>query len=103
MGADLHVTSQVLDELVSAFDGFGVRLTQACNDIRAGDGQVSGDDPLAGRVHDFAGSWHYGLTQLGQHGHECVTMLKQVGSAFDQLDRELTNELKRSKSVGNGS
>ena len=55
MGADLQVTSQVLDELVSAFDGFGGRLTQACDDIRTGDGQVTGDDPLAGRVHDFAG------------------------------------------------
>src|ERR1700759_455559 len=103
MGADLQVTSQVLDELVSAFDGFGGRLTQACDDIRTGDGQGTGDDPLAGRVHDFAGSWHYGLTQLGQHGHECVKMLRQVGSTFDALDRELASELKRSQGVRSSS
>jgi hypothetical protein len=96
MSADLQVTSAVLDDLTSAFAGFGDRLSQACSDIRTGDGQVTGTDPLAGRVHDFAGSWHYGLTQLGQHGHECVQMLKQVGAAFDGLDRELTAELKRS-------
>ena len=97
MSADLHVTSQVLDDLMSAFAGFGGRLTQACDDIRIGDGQVTGTDPLAGRVHDFAGSWHYGLTQLGQHGHECVKMLRQVGSTFDGLDGELTAALERSK------
>jgi hypothetical protein len=97
MSADLHVTSRVLDDLISAFGGFSGRMEQACNDIRAGDGEVTGTDPLAARVHDFAGSWHYGLTQLGQHGHDCVQMLQQVGSAFDGVDRELTAELERSK------
>jgi hypothetical protein len=97
MSADLHVTSRVLDDLISAFGGFSGRMEQACNDIRAGDGEVIGTDPLAERVHDFAGSWHYGLTQLGQHGHDCVQMLQQVGSAFDGVDRELTAELEPSK------
>ena len=94
--ADLQLTSAVLDELTAAFSGFAGRVGQACSDIGTGDSWVSGNDPLSGHVHDFAGSWHYGLTQLGQHGHECVQMLKQVGAAFDGLDRELTAELKRS-------
>jgi hypothetical protein len=98
MGADLHLTSQVLDDLISAFSGFSGRLATACADIRNGDSTLTGADPLAGQVHGFAGSWNYGLTQLGQHGTECVRMLRQVGSAFDRLDHELAGELTR----GNG-
>jgi hypothetical protein len=98
MSADLHLTSQVLDDLISAFSGFSGRLATACTDIRNGDSAVGGTDPLAGQVHGFAGSWNYGLTQLGQHGTECVRMLRQVGTAFDRLDHELASELTR----GNG-
>ncbi len=72
-------------------------MAQACSDIRTGDGEVTGADPLAGRVHGFAGSWHYGLSQLGQHGAQCVKMLHEVGSTFDQLDHELASELHRGK------
>jgi hypothetical protein len=97
MGADLHLTSQVLDDLIAAFSGFGGQLATACADNRAGDGSLSGTDPLAGQVHAFAGSWNYGITQLGQHSDECTRMLRNVGSAFDQLDSELTSELSRSK------
>jgi hypothetical protein len=100
MSADLHLTSQVLDDLISAFSGFGSRLATACTDIRSGDSALTGADPLAGQVHGFAGSWHYGLTQLGQHGTECVRMLRQVGTTFDRLDHELASELSRSKGHG---
>jgi hypothetical protein len=98
MGADLHLTSQVLDDLMSAFCGFSGQLATACADIRNGDGALTGSDPLAGQVHEFADSWHYGLTQLGQHGTECVRLLQQVGATFDRLDHELTSGLSR----GNG-
>jgi hypothetical protein len=97
MSANLHLTSRVLDDLIAAFNGFGGRLAHACNEIRTGDGAVTGSDPLAGQVHEFAGSWHYGLTQLGQHGAQCVTMLRTVGSTFDRLDHELASELVRAK------
>ena len=100
MAADLHLTSQVLDDLVSAFSGFGGQLATACADIRSGDGSLTGTDPLAGQVHGFAGSWNYGLTQLGQHGDECIRMLRQVGSTFDQLDSELASDLIRGKGHG---
>jgi hypothetical protein len=100
MGADLHLTSQVLDDLMAAFSGFAGQLATACADIRTGDGSLSGADPLAGQVHAFAGSWNYGLTQLGQHGSECIRMLRQVGSTFDQLDRELAGDLIRGKGHG---
>jgi hypothetical protein len=93
--ADLQLTSAVLDELVAAFTGFGGMLGSACADIRNGDSNLTGDDPLAGQVHSFAGSWNYGITQLGQHSHECVTMLHQVGTTFDQLDCQLASELTR--------
>jgi hypothetical protein len=95
MAADLHLTSQVLDDLISAFSGFGDQLATACADIRTGDGALGGTDPLAGQVHAFAGSWNYGLTQLGQHSTDCIRMLRQVGSTFDQLDRELASDLIR--------
>ena len=72
MGADLHVTSAVLDELIAAFSGFSGQMAHAGHDIRAGDSEVTGADPLAGRVHGFAGSWHYGLSQLGQHVRDCA-------------------------------
>jgi len=100
MAADLHLTSQVLDDLISAFSGFGGQLATACADIRSGDSSLSGTDPLAGQVHGFAGSWNYGLTQLGQHGDECIRMLRQVGSTFDQLDSELASDLTRGKGHG---
>lgn len=100
MSADLHLTSQVLDDLVSGFSGFGGRLGSACRDIRNGDSALTGNDPLAGQVHGFAGSWNYGLTQLGQHGTECVRMLRQVGATFDRLDHELASELSRVKEHG---
>jgi hypothetical protein len=100
MAADLHLTSQVLDDLISAFSGFGGQLATACADIRSGDSSLTGTDPLAGQVHGFAGSWNYGLTQLGQHGDECIRMLRQVGSTFDQLDSELASDLIRGKGHG---
>lgn len=93
--ADLQLTSAVLDELVAAFSGFGGRLASACADIRAGDANVTGDDPLAGQVHSFAGSWDYGITQLGRHSHVCVTMLREIGTTFGQLDSQLASELSR--------
>jgi hypothetical protein len=79
MVADLHLTSQVLDDLISTFSGFSGQLATACADIRNGDAALTGSDPLAGQVHGFADSWNYGLTQLGQHGTECVRLLRQVG------------------------
>jgi hypothetical protein len=100
MSADLHLTSQVLDDLISGFSGFGGRLGSACADISNGDSALTGTDPLAGQVHGFAGSWNYGLTQLGQHGTECVRMLRQVGTTFDRLDHELASELSRVKEHG---
>ena len=100
MAADLHLTSQVLDDLISAFSGFGGQLATACADIRSGDSTLTGTDPLAGQVHGFAGSWNYGLTQLGQHGDDCIRMLRQVGSTFDQLDSELASDLIRGKGHG---
>lgn len=100
MAADLHLTSQVLDDLISAFSGFGGQLATACSDIRSGDSSLTGTDPLAGQVHGFAESWNYGLTQLGQHGDECIRMLRQVGSTFDQLDSELASDLIRGKGHG---
>lgn len=93
--ADLQLTSAVLDELIAAFSGFGGRLASACADIRNGDANVTGDDPLAGQVHSFVGSWNYGITQLGQHSHVCATMLRKVGTTFDQLDSQLASELTR--------
>jgi hypothetical protein len=98
MAADLYLTSRVLDDLISAFFGFSGQLATACADIRNGDAALTGSDPLAGQVHGFADSWNYGLTQLGQHGTECVRLLRQVGATFDRLDRELASEL----SGGNG-
>jgi hypothetical protein len=97
MSADLQLTSQVLDDLISGLSGFSGRMATACAYIRNGDSALTGTDPLAGQVHGFAGSWQYGLTQLGQHGTACVGMLRRVGSTFDQLDRELTGGLVRSK------
>jgi hypothetical protein len=97
MSADLQLTSQVLDDLITGLSGFSGRMAAACADIRNGDGALTGTDPLAGQVHGFAGSWQYGLTQLGQHGTACVGMLRQVGTTFDRLESELTSELSRSK------
>jgi hypothetical protein len=93
MGADLQLSSSVLDDLVAGFAGFGGRLASACADIRSGDDALTGTDPLAGQVHGFAGSWNYGLTQLGQHGQDCVRMLHRVGTTFDRLDSELASQL----------
>jgi hypothetical protein len=97
MAADLQLTSRVLDDLITAFSGFSGQLAQACRDIQTGDGQVTGSDPLSGPVHGYAGSWHYGLTQLGQHGTECQKMLRQVGATFDTLDHQLASEIKPPK------
>ena len=54
--ADLQLTSAVLDELVAAFSGFSEMLAGACADIRNGDANLTGDDPLSGQVHSFADS-----------------------------------------------
>lgn len=95
MGADLHLTSQVLDDLKSVLSGFRGQMATACANISNGDSALTGTDPLCGQVRGFTGSWHYGLTQLGQHGTTCIQMLNQVGDTFDQLDRELAGELSR--------
>lgn len=89
MTADLHVTTGLIDELIATLSGFGRQLGQACADIRTGDAAVTGPDPLAARVHGFMDSWHYGLTQIGQHAARCETMLRTVGPAFAATDRQL--------------
>lgn len=91
MNADLHVTTGLIDDLIATLSGFGRQLGQAVADIRTGDAAVTGPDPLAGRVHGFADSWHYGLTQLGQHAARCETMLRQVGPAFAATDQQLAS------------
>jgi hypothetical protein len=96
--ANLKLSSEVLDELITAFNGFGDLLSQACTDIRTGDGAVTGDDPLSGSVHGFASSWNYGLGQLGQHAADCSKELKKINTTFQQLETQLTDELKGSKS-----
>jgi hypothetical protein len=100
MSADLHLSSQVLDGLISDLSGFSGQLATACTGLRNGDSALAGTDPLASQVHGFADSWNYGLTQLGQHADECVKMLRQVGATFDQLDGELTGALSRSTKHG---
>jgi hypothetical protein len=100
MSADLQLTSKVLDTLISDLTGFSGQLWSACTSIRNGDGALVGADPLSSQVHSFADSWNYGLTQLGQHTSECVSLLRQVGATFDQLDHELASELSRSTQHG---
>lgn len=100
MSADLQLTSQVLDTLISDLSGFSGQLSTACTSIRNGDSALTGTDPLSSQVHGFADSWNYGLSQLGQHADECVKLLNQVGSAFDQLDTELAGEFSRSSEHG---
>lgn len=102
MGADLHVTSRVLDDLTSALTGFSGQLSHACECIQAGDSNLAGADPLAGRVHAFADSWQYGITQLSKHGSDCVQMLRHVGAAFDRLDQHLASELQPGKGRADG-
>lgn len=100
MSADLQLSGKVLDTLISDLTGFSGQLSSACTSIRNGDSALAGADPLSSQVHSFAGSWNYGLTQLGQHASECVSLLRQVGAAFDQLDGELSSELSRSTEHG---
>ena len=42
MSADLHLTSQVLDDLISAFAGFSGQLATACTYLRNGDAALTG-------------------------------------------------------------
>lgn len=100
MNADLHVTTGLIDELIAALSGFGHQLSQACADIRTGDAAVTGPDPLASRVHGFTDSWHYGLTQLGQHTARCEAMLRTVGPAFGGVDRRLACDLSAGRASG---
>jgi len=95
--AGLRLSSELLNELIAAFNGFGDLLQQACADIRTGDAAVTGDDPLAGDVHGFTSSWDYGLGQLGQHGHDCSQQLQKINATFDQLEKQLTGALKNAK------
>jgi hypothetical protein len=95
--ADLRLSSAELGELITAFNGFGDLLNQACLDIRNGDAAVTGNDPLAGDVHAFTSSWDYGLGKLGQHGRDCSAQLTKINNAFDQLEKQLTDGLKGAK------
>lgn len=98
--ADVRLSSAVMNELITAFNGFGDLLYHACADIRNGDAAVTGNDPLAGDVREFTSSWNYGLGQLGQHGHDCSQELKKINAAFDKLDTELRADLQGGKSGG---
>jgi hypothetical protein len=59
--------------LFGAFSGFGARVEQACHDIGRSDSQVTGEDPLAEDVHQFAGSWNYGLAGRRADGRRPVS------------------------------
>lgn len=98
--ADVRLSSEVMNQLITAFNGFGDLLSHACNDIRNGDAAVTGDDPLAGDLREFTSSWHYGLGQLGQHGHDCSQELKKINAAFGKLDTQLRDDLTNGKSGG---
>jgi hypothetical protein len=100
MSADLQLSSQVLDGLISDLSGFSGQMATACTGIRNGDSALTGTDPLAVQVRGFTDSWSYGLGQLGKHATECVGLLRQVGATFDQLDNELAGDLSRSTEHG---
>jgi hypothetical protein len=98
VGADLYVTSAVLDELRSTLRSVTGRLDGARRALGAVDPAVVGAPPLTGQVHDYAGSWRYGVAQLGEHAQRCAQLLATVGAAFDQVDTQLGNELRRAGS-----
>jgi hypothetical protein len=89
MNADLRVASSVLSEVAGVLSGFGGRVSDACRDLAAGDAQVAGTDPLAGRVSEFAASWCYELTKLAGHAADCEAMLRQAGPAFEGTEARL--------------
>jgi hypothetical protein len=87
--ADLHVTSAVLDEMRAALISVTGTLDQARRLLAATDPAVAGAPPLVSQAEQYAASWRYGITQLGQHTHGCVQDLTGIAAAFTQADQQL--------------
>jgi hypothetical protein len=103
VGPDLYVTSAVIDELRGTLTSVTGRLDGARRALGSVDPAVVGAAPLTGQVHDYAGSWQYGVTQLGEHAQRCAQLLATVGAAFDQVDAQLSSELRGAGSRQPGS
>lgn len=91
--ADLYVRSEVLDSLRTELATISNRLEGACNAVRRLDAEAVGAPPLIDAVDNFAESWHYGITQIGQRTEASVQALAKIGQAFDECDSMLGQAL----------
>ncbi len=91
---DLHVTSAVLDEVRAALTSVTGTLDEARRRLAAADPAATGAPPLVSQAEQYAASWRYGITQLGQHTHGCAADLAAIAAAFGQADQHLAAVLR---------
>jgi hypothetical protein len=97
---DLHVTSAVLDEVRAALTAVTGTLDQARRRLAAVDAGAAGAPPLVAQANQYAASWQYGITQIGQHAHGCVQELAKIAATFEQADRHLAAAIREAKHEG---
>lgn len=93
--SDLAISAVILNDLRTTLSKISGDLDGACRQLRNADATGLGADPLVHRVHDFAGEWHYGIGQIGQHADDCLKMLDQIGKTFDDTDGQLKQALEK--------
>jgi hypothetical protein len=98
--SDLQISGAVLNELHTTLTNIRNDLDGACRQLRSADATGFGAKPLVDRVHDFAKEWHYGIGEIGKHADECVSMLDQIGKAFDDIDAKLKAALEPKQDGG---
>ena len=99
---DLHVTSAVLDEMRAALTSVTGTLDAARRALAAIDPAATGAPPLVNQATQFAASWQYGITQIGQHAHYCVLDLSKIAATFEQADQQLAAAVDNARHQGTG-
>jgi hypothetical protein len=77
-------------------------LDAARRALAAIDPAAVGAPPLVNQATQFAASWQYGITQLGQHAHYCTVDLSKIAATFEQADRQLAAAANNAGQHGTG-
>ncbi len=88
--ATFTVDPATLSGLSSTLSGIHSQMENMQGVASGYEGLLGGSD-LEGQVSSFCSTWHYGITQLGQHMTEVVQHLNYAAAGYGGSEQSIVN------------
>ncbi|MEV5005824.1 MULTISPECIES: hypothetical protein [unclassified Streptomyces] len=95
--SDILIDLDVLSRVRGDLKHIGEILERPGREMDGVDGDAMGVGVLASRMNEFGDEWAYGIKQIKKYSGAAVKVLDQMKKAFDDLDRKLDEELRKSQ------